>query len=58
MATFATPIADDGSIVPGLLVATGISRRVFRRMKVLAIEPGTGIETRQLMLVDEANELH
>lgn len=55
-ATMATPFVDD-DVVVGLLVATGISGRVFRRARVLAVEPGDGIETRRVVLVDEAPEL-
>lgn len=55
-ATMATPFVDD-DVVAGLMVATGVSGRVFRRARVLAVEPGDGIETRQVVLVDEAPEL-
>lgn len=56
LASFATPFVDD-DVVPGLMVATGVSGRVFRRARVLAVEPVDGIETRRVTLVDEAPEL-
>lgn len=55
-ATMATPFVDD-DVVAGLMVATGVSGRVFRRARVLAVEPGDGIETRRVVLVDEAPAL-
>jgi len=55
--TFSTPFADDGSVVPNLLVAAGNMSTVYRRCKVLQVTP-VGFEKRRLVLVDEANELH
>jgi len=54
--TFTTPFADTGVVVAGLLVGAGLFGREFRRCRVMAVEP-TGIETRRLVLADEAADL-
>lgn len=54
--TFAVAPADDGSIVPDLLVIAGTLHNVMRRCKVLAINP-TSSDTFDVTLVDEAPNL-
>jgi hypothetical protein len=54
--TLTTPLADDGSIVPGLMVGAGPWGRIGRRVKVMSIRPN-GFEERTLELADEAIEL-
>ena len=54
--TFSTPFADTGVVVAGLLVGCGHFGREFRRCRVMAVEP-TGIDTRKVILADEAAEL-
>lgn len=55
-ATLATPLADDGSIVPGLLCGAGPMAAIGRRVKVMSVRP-EGFDARVLELADEAPEL-
>lgn len=51
--TFTTPFADTGVVVQGLLVATGVAGKEFKRCKVMNIT-SQDIDVRKLELADEA----
>lgn len=55
-ATFATPFADTGVVVPGLMVATGVAGKTYKRCKVMSIVPQSD-KIWTIELADEAVEL-
>lgn len=55
--TLTTPIADPGTIVPGLLVAVGRLDREVKRCRVFSVDRVKDLMAR-ITLVDEAPELH